>query len=279
MAPGHHQPGGDRRHRRRRGGGLGRRLPRPTEPPRLRPVRGWGEQQQQQVDTEAYATLDLEAPPPRSADVADSCAQTCLKSLSVLRKFGLGRQHLTRSTKRILAANSEEIHVVGAIFLKLSGRSASQRQVVTSAMVYVTDATDRFYLSRTVLSQLAVLGADFPTVGNAVATASSQLQGAVIDTDDIPACRTAPDVSATGMTGTPHTGPAKLATCGCPQRSGTRGGPRSSRSPHVRERRPNEGVAACTVRGIDLKRLPSPARPPCLGHQWNSEWTPTSHLS
>ena len=37
----------DRRQRRRRGGGLGRRLPRPTEPLRLRPVRGWGEQQQQ----------------------------------------------------------------------------------------------------------------------------------------------------------------------------------------------------------------------------------------
>ena len=45
--PGHHQPGGDRRQRRRRGGGLGLRLPRPTEPPRLRPVRDWGEQQQQ----------------------------------------------------------------------------------------------------------------------------------------------------------------------------------------------------------------------------------------
>ena len=181
-----------------------------------------------EVDTEAYATLGLDAPPLRSADlraVADSGAQTCLMGLSVLRKFGLGRQHLTRITKRILAANREEIHVLGTIFMKLSGRSASQRRIATSAMVYVTDSTDRFYLSRTVLSQLAVLGADFPTVGSAVATASSPLQGAVTDADDIPARRTAPDASATGMTGTPHTGPAKLAECGCPERSGNPGRP------------------------------------------------------
>ena len=41
-APGHNKPGGDRGQRRRRGGGLGRRLPRPTEPTRLRPMTGPG---------------------------------------------------------------------------------------------------------------------------------------------------------------------------------------------------------------------------------------------
>ena len=41
-APGHNKPGGDRGQGRRRGGGLGRRLPRPTEPTRLRPVTGPG---------------------------------------------------------------------------------------------------------------------------------------------------------------------------------------------------------------------------------------------
>ena len=146
-----------------------------------------------EVDTDAYDTLGLAEPPRRSADVsavADSGAQTCLLGLPVLCRLGLRKQHLTRVTKRILAANSEEIHVLGAIFLRLTGRNGLQQPVTTSAMVYVTDSTDRFYLSRTVLAHLAVLSTDFPKVGSAVAATTTD-----------------------------------MATCGCPQRANPPGRP------------------------------------------------------
>ena len=172
-----------------------------------------------EVDTDAYDTLGLDGPPRRSAAVsavADTGAQTCLMGLSVLRRLGLGKQHVTRVTKRILAANSEEIHVLGAIFLKLTGLSSSQETVATSAMVYVTDSTDRFYLSRTVLTNLAVLSTDFPKVGGAVAAACSASHVASRTNDATPAtpCTTPlPGVSP------------RPAACGCPQRADPPGRP------------------------------------------------------
>lgn len=62
------------------------------------------------VDTGAYMSLGIPAPPPQSASIsaiAESGAQTCLLGLSVLRALGLGRRHLHAVTKRILAANDK----------------------------------------------------------------------------------------------------------------------------------------------------------------------------
>ena len=56
-APGHNKPGGDRGQGRRRGGGLGRRLPRPTEPTRLRPVTGPGGTTTTTTTTASWAGL------------------------------------------------------------------------------------------------------------------------------------------------------------------------------------------------------------------------------
>ena len=180
-----------------------------------------------EVDTDAYAALGLDGPPRRSADVdavADSGAQTCLMGLSVLRRLGLGKQHLTRVTKRILAANSEEIDVLGAVFLQLSGRSASQRHITTSAMVYVSDSTDRFYVSRTALSQLKVLDEDFPKVGGAGVAASALSREGEL-TEDVPTRPAESDMGAAGVDESPHPGSSRLAACGCPPRSPTPGRP------------------------------------------------------
>ena len=129
------------------------------------------------VDGEAYIKLDTPAPPSRSASIttiADSGAQTCLMGLSVLRRLGLNKVHLLPVRKRILAANDEEIHVLGAIFLRLSGCNARGRRLETAATVYVTDATNRFFLSRAALVQLGVVGPEFPKVGAAVVAAADR---------------------------------------------------------------------------------------------------------
>ena len=93
-------------------------------------------------------------PPPRKTAsvnaVADSDAQTCLMGLQSLHKLGLRKEHLTKVTKLVFAANNEEISILGAVFLRLSGRGTGQ-VLETSAMVYVKDTASRFYLSRQVL--------------------------------------------------------------------------------------------------------------------------------
>ncbi|KAK4305128.1 hypothetical protein Pmani_022960 [Petrolisthes manimaculis] len=107
-------------------------------------------------------------PPNRSATItaiADSGAQTCLMGLQIMKNLGLRQQQLTQITKRILAANNEEINVLGAVFLKLSGLNPKGKQLETATVVYVTDSTNRFYLSRAALEQLGVIGPDFPKIG------------------------------------------------------------------------------------------------------------------
>ena len=64
--------------------------------------------------------------------------------MSILHKMGLRREHLTPVSKRILAANDEEVRVLGAIFVKVSGIGTRGQHTETSAMVYVTESTKRF---------------------------------------------------------------------------------------------------------------------------------------
>ena len=157
------------------------------------------------VDSAAYAELGVAAPPARSASItaiADSGAQTCLMGVSVLRNLGLGRAHLHTVSKRIFAANDEEIHVLGAIFLRMSGSNTRGRRLETSATVYITESTNRFYLSRTVLVQLGVVGPEFPEIGAAVAASA-------------------------GVIGAENRSSGRVAECGCPLRVPTPGPPES----------------------------------------------------
>ena len=151
------------------------------------------------VDREAYATMKTPSPPQRSARisaVADSGAQTCLMGLQLLNKLGLSQRHLTPVSKHIFAANNEEIRILGAVFLTLSGLNRHGEELTTSTVAYVTDSTSRFYLSRAALEQLGVIGPDFPKIG---ATGEAGVCENSMSTDG--GCRPA------------------LAECGCPSRT------------------------------------------------------------
>ena len=183
------------------------------------------------VDDTAYSRLNLPAPPRKSASItaiADSGAQTCLMGLSVLRRLGLRREHLTRVSKRILAANDEEVNVLGAVFLTISGRGAQDQCVGTSAMVYVTDSTSRFYVSKMTLVQLGVLSTDFPRIGAAVAAATSQSgeRGHVNQNGARDLAGAAPTPTSGDDDKRSRAG-AQLAACGCPTRARPPGRPAS----------------------------------------------------
>ena len=155
------------------------------------------------VDSDAYVRLGLPAPPPRSADipaVADSGAQTCLMGLSVLRSMGLSKRDLRPVTKRILAANDQEINILGAVHLNMFGFNTRGRRLETSATVFVSDSTNRFYLSRAALVELGVLGPAFPEIGAAVAASA-------------------------GMNDVRHPRRQGAAECGCPLRVSPPGPP------------------------------------------------------
>ena len=69
------------------------------------------------------------------------------------------------ASEKSMAANSEEICILGCLFLKLSGINMDGRVFTSKVMVYVSDSTSKFYLSRSALVDLGVIGVAFPQVG------------------------------------------------------------------------------------------------------------------
>ena len=91
----------------------------------------------------------------------------------------------------MVAANSEEINIVGAVFIRLSGSDTTTNSTHTAAvMTYVSPNTKKLYLPREALIQLKVISEDFPKVG--AASKPSTMETSAVET---------------------------LAPCGCPLRA------------------------------------------------------------
>ena len=65
----------------------------------------------------------------------------------------------------MVAANSEEIKIVGAVFIRLSGTDAQGVVHTAAVMAYVSPSTTKLYLPREALIQLKIISKDFPKVG------------------------------------------------------------------------------------------------------------------
>ena len=69
------------------------------------------------------------------------------------------------------AINGENIDFLGALFLRLSGTKPSTgRKATTAAMVYVTESTDLFYLSRQAMKELGFINDSFPVICSTAST-------------------------------------------------------------------------------------------------------------
>ena len=74
----------------------------------------------------------------------------------------------------MVAANSEEINIVGAVSIRSSGTNDSTGTTYTAAvMAYVSPSTKKLYVSREALIQLKVIPEDFPRVGAAASGIST----------------------------------------------------------------------------------------------------------
>ena len=96
--------------------------------------------------------------------MADTGCQSCLVSMSIVRRMGLTEKDLIPVKMQMHAANSNRIDIIGAVILRLSGRSKLSETHIAKQIVYVTKDADKFFLSREACIQLHMISEKFPTV-------------------------------------------------------------------------------------------------------------------
>ena len=124
-----------------------------------------------EADERDYKQMEVPFPrimPSHVNTVTDTGAQSCLWGLKDFYRCGFRDSDLIQVKRTIVAANREEINIVGAILLRLTGTDSRGKAHTAAVMVYVTPDTERFYLSRSALIQLGVISKDFPRVGSAL---------------------------------------------------------------------------------------------------------------
>lgn len=121
-----------------------------------------------------YDHLNLPCPNVKSKSITaitDTGAQSSLMGLKTYLKCGFKRESLLPVKRKMYAANNEGIRILGATFARLSGTDKKGGRVETAEMVYITDSTDLFYLSRRAMEELGIINHDFPSIGTSAQTA------------------------------------------------------------------------------------------------------------
>ena len=117
----------------------------------------------------------LRAPQARSfiSAMADTGCQSCLAGLKVMKKLGLSVRDLIPVDIEMHTANNNNIRILGATILRLSGKNNKGGEHSTRQIVYVTDNTDKLFLSREACTDLGIIPNTFPTIGDAEDTRST----------------------------------------------------------------------------------------------------------
>lgn len=109
--------------------------------------------------------------PPRHL-LAPGC-QSCLAGFKVVKKLGLSTKDLIPVNQRMHAA---DIQILGATILRLSGKDAAGKERSTRQVVYVTNHTDKLFLSREACTDLGIISRQFPLLGEAKGSQPNQPQ-------------------------------------------------------------------------------------------------------
>ncbi len=96
--------------------------------------------------------------------MADTGCQSCLAGFRIIKKLGLSTRDLIPVDLRMHAADNHNIHILGAAILRLSAKSGKGEERSTRQMVYVTNSTDKFFLSREACSDLGIISHNFPAM-------------------------------------------------------------------------------------------------------------------
>ena len=121
------------------------------------------------VKADDYADLGFElqanTKPLTSSVMADTGCQSCLAGIQVIQHLGLTRAALIPVTMKMNAANEEGINILGAAILRFTGIGKPGHTLETRQMTYITDSSERIFLSRDACIQLGMISESFPTVG------------------------------------------------------------------------------------------------------------------
>ena len=110
--------------------------------------------------------------------MTDTGCQSCLASLSVVKKLRLSVRDLIPVDIEMHAANNDSIHILGATILRLTGKDDRGEEQSTRQMVYVTDSTNKLFISREACVDQGIILDTFPTMGGATENKSINSVGA-----------------------------------------------------------------------------------------------------
>ncbi|XP_071478837.1 uncharacterized protein [Diadema antillarum] len=116
--------------------------------------------------------FNLSSPSQTSAipAMADTGCQSCLAGLKVLHRLGLRQQDLIPVTMEMHTATNGGITILGAVPLRLSGRNPLGHVVESRQLTYITDNSDKLFLSKEACIDLGIIPDSFPTLGMAPGT-------------------------------------------------------------------------------------------------------------
>ena len=110
--------------------------------------------------------FSLEVPQKQSfvSAMADTGCQSCLAGFKIVKKLGLSTKDLIPVDLKMHAADNHDINILGATILRLSGKDSKGEEKSTKQIVYVTNHTDKLFLSREACTDLGIISQKFPIV-------------------------------------------------------------------------------------------------------------------
>ena len=97
--------------------------------------------------------------------MADTGCQSCLAGSKLIEELKLPSKDLIPVSMQMHSADYHDIPILGAVILMLSGKDQSGDERTTRQIIYITDSTDKLFLSRGACVDLGIISAQFPTVG------------------------------------------------------------------------------------------------------------------
>ena len=102
--------------------------------------------------------------------MADTGCQSCLMGIQVAERMGLNANDLIPVTMKMKAANEGGIPILGAMMVRFSGTDWRAVTRETRQIAYITNTSDRIFLSRAACIDLGMISKAFPTIGEVMAS-------------------------------------------------------------------------------------------------------------
>ena len=109
---------------------------------------------------------------------------------TVINKLGLKQSDLIPVTLKMHAANGNGIKILGATILRISGTDDHGDNIETRQMTYITDCSDKLFLSREACVALGIISDSFPSIGeiNGSAIADMLVNNDSLNMDETATC-------------------------------------------------------------------------------------------